>query len=377
MTRRSSGRSSRRRSPKPAPGRSASLDGRGRSGAIATLVGPRRSTPASGACRSSQWRPPTRRPREHAGAASPSRAAAARRLPDPPAGRTRRDPGPRRGPPRRLRALAADRREVRAPARPCPTTGPRTTSSSRRRTARLAAFAMAWWDPDARVGEFEPVGTHPDHQRRGLVAGAPDLGPAPLRRARRPRRPGLLRRLERGSEALYAASASERRAFHRRYERPGRRPTGRRTYNRAHDRSPLRGTRIERDSMGEMAVPADALYGASTQRAVLNFPISGQRVPARVHPRPRAGQAGGRRDERRARPARAGRRAGDRGGGRGGGGRRPRRAVPDRHLPDRLGHLDQHEHERGRRAPRRAAARRRAATSTRTTTSIAARARTT
>ncbi len=33
--------------------------------------------------------------------------------------------------------------------------------------------------------------------------------------------------------------------------------------------------------MGEMDVPADALYGASTQRAVLNFPISGQRMPRR------------------------------------------------------------------------------------------------
>jgi fumarate hydratase class II len=40
-------------------------------------------------------------------------------------------------------------------------------------------------------------------------------------------------------------------------------------------------TRIERDSMGEMDVPADALYGASTQRAVLNFPISGQPLPRR------------------------------------------------------------------------------------------------
>jgi fumarate hydratase class II len=40
-------------------------------------------------------------------------------------------------------------------------------------------------------------------------------------------------------------------------------------------------TRPERDSMGEMAVPLDALYGASTQRAVLNFPISGQRFPRR------------------------------------------------------------------------------------------------
>ena len=32
-------------------------------------------------------------------------------------------------------------------------------------------------------------------------------------------------------------------------------------------------TRVERDSMGEMRVPIDAYYGASTQRAVLNFPI--------------------------------------------------------------------------------------------------------
>ncbi len=37
--------------------------------------------------------------------------------------------------------------------------------------------------------------------------------------------------------------------------------------------------RIERDSMGEMEVPADALYGASTMRAVLNFPISSLRFP--------------------------------------------------------------------------------------------------
>jgi len=40
-------------------------------------------------------------------------------------------------------------------------------------------------------------------------------------------------------------------------------------------------TRVERDSMGEMAVPAHALHGASTQRAVLNFPISSLRFPRR------------------------------------------------------------------------------------------------
>lgn len=41
-------------------------------------------------------------------------------------------------------------------------------------------------------------------------------------------------------------------------------------------------TRIEKDAMGPMSVPADALYGASTRRAVLNFPVSGRRVPDRV-----------------------------------------------------------------------------------------------
>ncbi|QYU67215.1 class II fumarate hydratase [Leptolyngbya sp. 15MV] len=40
--------------------------------------------------------------------------------------------------------------------------------------------------------------------------------------------------------------------------------------------------RIEKDTMGEMDVPADALYGASTQRAVLNFPVSGRPVPERI-----------------------------------------------------------------------------------------------
>jgi len=37
--------------------------------------------------------------------------------------------------------------------------------------------------------------------------------------------------------------------------------------------------RIERDSMGELKVPADALYGAQTQRAVDNFPVSGLAMP--------------------------------------------------------------------------------------------------
>lgn len=38
-------------------------------------------------------------------------------------------------------------------------------------------------------------------------------------------------------------------------------------------------TRIERDSMGEVTVPLNALYGAQTQRAINNFPVSGQTMP--------------------------------------------------------------------------------------------------
>jgi fumarate hydratase class II len=40
-------------------------------------------------------------------------------------------------------------------------------------------------------------------------------------------------------------------------------------------------TRLERDSLGELEVPADALWGASTQRALENFRVSGERFPRR------------------------------------------------------------------------------------------------
>jgi len=44
----------------------------------------------------------------------------------------------------------------------------------------------------------------------------------------------------------------------------------------------MAGVRIEKDSMGEMRVPADAYWGAQTARAVENFPISGIRFPRRL-----------------------------------------------------------------------------------------------
>src|SRR4030095_470595 len=42
------------------------------------------------------------------------------------------------------------------------------------------------------------------------------------------------------------------------------------------------GTRVERDTMGELAVPANAYYGVQTARAIENFPISPLRMPRSV-----------------------------------------------------------------------------------------------
>src|SRR5947209_18251593 len=41
---------------------------------------------------------------------------------------------------------------------------------------------------------------------------------------------------------------------------------------------PGESTRRERDTLGEIDVPADALWGAQTQRAIANYPISGYRA---------------------------------------------------------------------------------------------------
>ena len=42
---------------------------------------------------------------------------------------------------------------------------------------------------------------------------------------------------------------------------------------------PTPAFRVERDTLGEMQVPADAYYAAQTARAVANFPISGLTLP--------------------------------------------------------------------------------------------------
>ena len=117
--------------------------------------------------------------------------------------------------------------------------------------------------------------------------------------------------------------------------------------------------RIERDTMGEVRVPADALWRAQTQRAVENFPVSGRGLePAQIRALARIKAAAAAvnaelgvidGDVAEAIVAAAGEVADG----------RPRRPVPDRHVPDRLGHVVEHERQRGDRHAGRPPARRR------------------
>ena len=88
----------------------------------------------------------------------------------------------------------------------------------------LVAFAIAWWDPIARVGEFEPVGTHPDHQRRGLARALLVHGLARFAALGATVVQVYSDADDPGPEALYASAGFRRHSQHRRYERPA--PSG-------------------------------------------------------------------------------------------------------------------------------------------------------
>jgi len=84
----------------------------------------------------------------------------------------------------------------------------------------FAAFAICWADPAGSIGEFEPVGTHPDHQRRGLGRAIMRHGLRLLRDAGL--RDALVFSLTSNlaSQALYRSAGFEAVALHRRYTRP-------------------------------------------------------------------------------------------------------------------------------------------------------------
>ena len=84
----------------------------------------------------------------------------------------------------------------------------------------LAAFAMVWWSPDAGVGEFEPVGTHPDHQRRGLGRAVNLAGLHRLRDLGAVDALVFSRTTNAASEALYRSVGFEAVTHHRAWTRP-------------------------------------------------------------------------------------------------------------------------------------------------------------
>src|SRR5690606_34257221 len=103
---------------------------------------------------------------------------------------------------------------------------------------------------------------------RRCVAGRPRILPSPARA-----RPSQERRM---GAMGFAGKA---------WSRPWGAPTGSpclRAYPRRIALENAMATqryRMEHDSMGELKVPADALWGAQTQRAVQNFPVSGRPMP--------------------------------------------------------------------------------------------------
>ena len=112
--------------------------------------------------------------------------------------------------------------------------------------------------------------------------------------------------------------------------------------------------------MGEVRVPAQAYYGAQTQRAVENFPISGEQLPAElIHALGLVKYAAAVANRDLGKLTGSGKNtlndkqvaallAGLPRSGRG----QIRRRVPPRRVSDRLRHFEQHERQRGDRQPR-------------------------
>jgi ribosomal protein S18 acetylase RimI-like enzyme len=81
----------------------------------------------------------------------------------------------------------------------------------------FAAFTMCWLDPVGSIGEFEPVGTHPDHQRRGLARAANLHGLHILQAAGARDALVFSLRSNTASEALYRSVGFREVAIHRQY----------------------------------------------------------------------------------------------------------------------------------------------------------------
>jgi ribosomal protein S18 acetylase RimI-like enzyme len=84
----------------------------------------------------------------------------------------------------------------------------------------FAAFALVWWVPASRMGEFEPVGTHPDHQRLGLARAVNLAGLRLLRHLGARDALVFSRTSNAASEALYESVGFQAVTRHRAWTHP-------------------------------------------------------------------------------------------------------------------------------------------------------------
>ena len=84
----------------------------------------------------------------------------------------------------------------------------------------FAAFTMCWLDADAAIGEFEPVGVHPDHQRRGLGRAINTAGLRRLQELGAKDAMVFSEQSNAASEALYRSVGFHQVAVHRVYGKP-------------------------------------------------------------------------------------------------------------------------------------------------------------
>src|SRR5690606_4220069 len=123
---------------------------------------------------------------------------------------------------------------------------------------------------------------HSDRVPAAVDAAARLRGPARERRRARAQPPDRAggARPGTGDGARHGDRHREQRAPHvRRDGAPRRRELRRHRLTAMDDTTTPGSTRLERDTFGDIAVPADRLWGAQTQRSLQNFRISGERQP--------------------------------------------------------------------------------------------------
>ena len=213
----------------------------------------------------------------------------------------------------------------------------RARASRRRPTPRPSRAASRRWPPIATVSTGTPTSRAND-PRASSAGDSPVLPARPSVRASPRARPAARPRPASGGSPYDAVLRYVPGGLQQRLRRR-RRPSG-------------QSDGPELDSRSWRRRCSETLWGGETDKAIENFPVSGEPIPTPGRALARAHQGRRRARERRPRTARSRPRRPHRRRGRPHRGRRVRRPVPDRRLPDGFGDELEHERERGDRDAR-------------------------